>query len=106
MEHCKCSKEKEIAIIQTEIAAIKSSQAGFSAKLSTMDKLYKLIYEQSNSISLLAQQMTLTTLDVKDIKKDMEVIKSKDGDRYNDTVSNVIKTFLTLIIGYLFSKLF
>ena len=103
---CKCSKEKEIATMSVEIDTLKEGHRDIREKIGDMDKIYKLIYEQTNSVSLLAQQMTLTTKDIGEIKEDLEIIKSKDGRKYEDTVSSVIKTLLTLVMGYMFSKLF
>lgn len=106
MEYYKCVKEKELATMSVELDTLKSGHKDIVEKLGDMDKIYKSIYEQSNNVSLLAQQMTLTTEDIGEIKKDLEIIKSKSGIKYEDTVSSIFTTVLALVIGYLFSKLF
>lgn len=82
MDGCKCTKEKEIATMQTEIKSLFKIVENNKSDINDMNKVYDLIYGMTTSVSVLTEQMARNTDELAKVSKDVEEIKTTPTD-YN-----------------------
>ena len=102
MEVCKCTKEKEIATLQSDVKTLYRKTDKLEI---TQDGMNELI----TNVAILAENMKGIKEDVADVKKDINLLKkapAEEAKEFKRTVRNVIVTFiLTAILTYILTGL-
>lgn len=102
MEVCKCSKEKEIGIMQSDVKNLYH-------KVDKLENTQSGMNELITSVAILAENMKGIKEDVADVKKDVNILKRAPADEakeFKKTVRNVIVTFIvTAILTYIVTGL-
>ena len=102
MEVCKCTKEKEIATLQSDVKTLYH-------KADKMEMTQGGMSELITSVAILAENMKGIKEDVADVKKDVSILKkapAEEAKEFKRTVRNVIVTFIvTAILTYIVTEL-
>lgn len=99
MERCSCTKEAEIAAIQSEVKTLFRTTEKHRDDIRDLNKTYELIRELTTSVSVLAEQMRRNTEDIGEVKKDVEVIKSKPAKALEHYKKLILGGIITTILG-------
>lgn len=111
---CKCTKEKELATMETEIKTLFKITDKNKSDIKDLNKIYELIKDLTISVSVLAEQMKRNTDDISNIKSDVEEIKRKpsEDDHYNKRQAGkfehykttIVVAILLAIVGFIMGK--
>ena len=102
MEVCKCTKEREIATLQSDVKTLYH-------KVDKLEMTQGGMNELITSVAILAENMKDFKEDISDIKKDVNILKkapAEEAQEFKKTVRNVMITFiLTAILTYIVTGL-
>lgn len=100
MNDCRCSKEKEISKVETEISTIFKQLDRHTRQIEDTKKVYDLIYGMTTSISVLTEQMARNTEELTKVRKDVDTVKSIPSDyNYFKRQSEKIEHYKKVAIG-------
>lgn len=91
MEQCRCTKEGDIAILQSEV--------------STLKNIHSTILELTINVTRLVEQMRETKDDVKSIKEDVEDLKTMPAKSYNHYKQLAVGVIISSVISFMIGKL-
>lgn len=98
MEQYKCTKEGEVATLKAENKTI-------FKEIESLKRIQDIIYDLSKNLSTLVMEMKDTKEDVKSIRQDLDEIKRKPGNDYDNIKGTVVNLIIGAIIGTIMSKL-
>lgn len=98
MEQYKCMKEGEVATLKAENKTI-------FKEIESLKRIQDIIYDLSKNLSTLVMEMKDTKEDVKSIRQDLDEIKRKPGNDYDNIKRTVVNLIIGAIIGTIISKL-
>ena len=110
-----CIKEKEIAVLQSEVKTLFKENKILRDEIDDLSKLYELIYGLTTNVSLLTEQMSRTREDLSEfkkdtskdldsIKKDIKQITMQPADDFKYYKKIIIGQIITAIIMFLLGK--
>lgn len=102
MEVCKCNKEKDIGVLQSDVKTL-------YRKVDKIESAQSGINELVTSVALLAENMKGIREDVTEVKQDVNILKkapAEEAKEFRKTVRNVIVTFvITAVLTYIVTSL-
>ena len=100
MDTCKCSKQREIGVMETEIKSLFKLVDSNKNELGELNKVYDLLYGITTNVSVLTEQMINNTNQLSKVSKDVETIKTTPSDyNYYKRQSEKMEHYKKIAIG-------